>query len=321
MELGKTIAKLRRERGLTQEQLGKALFVSGQAVSKWEKGGTPDPDMLPAIADRLGVTIDTLFGRSNEPTEDMEGSLLRYIAAFPKEKRMFELFRLLCATFQHPYYVDGETLGDLMDALFRLPVKTCYSTDIINHTDSKLWLRSSTVLDEGIQLGVPAEDCPMFLLLPEPEGGYASNFTDNKQYRTMFSALALPGALEILRRLYAHQTGYSSAKVIARASGVPIEDAERALTALTACHMIKKIDVELEDAPVQVFMLNKTDSFVPFMLLARWLCDGDEAYFCKWDDRTKPLLKEVASDENKECQSECPGEAAGSEDGQANETK
>lgn len=110
MELGKTIAKLRRERGLTQEQLGKALFVSGQAVSKWEKGGTPDADMLPAIADRLGVTIDTLFGRSNEPTENMEGALLRYIAAFPKEKRMFELFRLLCATFQHPYYVDSRRL-------------------------------------------------------------------------------------------------------------------------------------------------------------------------------------------------------------------
>lgn len=299
MELGNTIAKLRRERGLTQEQLGKALCVSGQAVSKWEKGGTPDAEMLPAIADRLGVTIDTLFGRENEPAEDMPGTLLRYLGAFPKEKRMFELFRLLCATIQRPYYVDGEILGDLMDALFRLPVKTCYSSDIVNHTDSTLWLRACTVLDEGIQLGIPAEDCPMFLLLPEPEGGYASNFAGNEAYRSLFSALAQPGSLEILRTLYAQKYSYRSAKAIAKASGVPLEDTERALSALITCHVIKKTEVELEDAPVQVFMLDKQESFVPFMLLSRWLCEGEDAYFCSWCDRKIPLLREGTRDESK----------------------
>ena len=39
------------------------------------------------IADRLGVTVDTLFGRANEPTENMAGTLMRYIGAFPKEAR------------------------------------------------------------------------------------------------------------------------------------------------------------------------------------------------------------------------------------------
>ncbi len=299
MELGNTIAKLRRERGLTQEQLGQSLCVSGQAVSKWEKGGTPDAEMLPAIADRLGVTIDTLFGRANQPTEDMAGTLLRYLGAFPKEKRMYELFRLLCATIQRPYYVDDEFLGELMDSLFHLPVKTCYSTDIVNHTDATLWLRSCTLKDEGIQLGIPAEDCPVFLLMPEPECGYEANFIDNETYRSLFSALALPGAMEILRMLYAHKNGYRSAKVIAREAGVPLEDAERALPPLITCHIIKKTEVELEDTPVQVYMLDKQDSFVPFLLLARWLCDGEEAYFCNWCDRKEPLLREGTADESK----------------------
>ena len=300
MELGKTIAALRRERGLTQEQLGKALCVSGQAVSKWAKGGAPDAEMLPAIADRLGVTIDTLFGRANEPTEDMAAALLRHIGSFPKERRMVELFRLLCATFQHPYYVDGEFLGDLMDAMFRLPVKTCYSTDIVNHTDATLWLRSCSVTDEGIQLGVPAEDCPLFLLLPEPAGGYEANFAGNGEYRSLFSALALPGALEILRALYAHKNSYRSAKVIAKAAGVPLRDAEAALGALISCHILKKTEVELEDEPVEVYMLDKQDSFVPFMLLARWLCDGEDAYFCNWVDRKEPILREDTAHECKE---------------------
>ncbi len=38
MTIGQTIAKLRKERGMTQEQLARQLYVSRQAVSKWETG-------------------------------------------------------------------------------------------------------------------------------------------------------------------------------------------------------------------------------------------------------------------------------------------
>ncbi len=45
-ELSERIAALRKEHGLTQEQLGNMVGVSAQAVSKWEKGGTPDVELL-----------------------------------------------------------------------------------------------------------------------------------------------------------------------------------------------------------------------------------------------------------------------------------
>ena len=38
MELGKKIYELRRERGVTQEELAAELGVTAAAVSKWEKG-------------------------------------------------------------------------------------------------------------------------------------------------------------------------------------------------------------------------------------------------------------------------------------------
>ena len=61
--IGERIADLRRERGITQENLAGTIGVSPQAISKWENNATmPDIMLLPIIADTLGVTIDELFG-------------------------------------------------------------------------------------------------------------------------------------------------------------------------------------------------------------------------------------------------------------------
>ena len=61
--IGVQIAKLRKEKNITQEELAKKLDVSAQAVSKWENGGSPDLELLPKIADYFGVSIDYLFSR------------------------------------------------------------------------------------------------------------------------------------------------------------------------------------------------------------------------------------------------------------------
>jgi len=62
LKLGHAIKRLRTERGVTQEQLGEAMGVSYQAVSKWETGATlPDVALLPELAVYFGVDIDALF--------------------------------------------------------------------------------------------------------------------------------------------------------------------------------------------------------------------------------------------------------------------
>lgn len=61
----KILKDLRKEKKVTQEQLAHALGVSPQAVSKWENSSYPEGDLLPAIADFFGVSIDYLYGRSD----------------------------------------------------------------------------------------------------------------------------------------------------------------------------------------------------------------------------------------------------------------
>lgn len=67
--MGKTIVKLRKARGWTQQQLADKLQISDKAVSKWEQdGGMPSVEFLPALADLFGVSIDYLMtGKETEP--------------------------------------------------------------------------------------------------------------------------------------------------------------------------------------------------------------------------------------------------------------
>lgn len=62
MEIGKLLQRLRKEKNLTQNQVGEALGVSAQAVSKWERGaGCPDISMLPQLSRIYAVSIGRLL--------------------------------------------------------------------------------------------------------------------------------------------------------------------------------------------------------------------------------------------------------------------
>ncbi len=67
LTLGEKIKELRKRDGRKQEDLANVLGVTNQAVSRWEKDGSyPDMEMIPAIANYFGITIDELFGYEND---------------------------------------------------------------------------------------------------------------------------------------------------------------------------------------------------------------------------------------------------------------
>lgn len=69
--INETLARLRLESGLTQEEVANHLGITKAAVSKWECGQSmPDISLLPAIADLYSTSIDDLFGRVQEPDKE-----------------------------------------------------------------------------------------------------------------------------------------------------------------------------------------------------------------------------------------------------------
>ena len=70
-KVGKFITMMRKEVGLTQQQLASKLNVSFQAVSKWENGGLPNVEILADLAAILGISVDELIAGQKLAVEGM----------------------------------------------------------------------------------------------------------------------------------------------------------------------------------------------------------------------------------------------------------
>ena len=97
IKISENLQMLRKERGLTQEQLAEIFGVTNQSISKWELGlSCPDIKMLPKIAEFYSVTIDELVGY--KPLTSINNIYIEL----------------------HSYLKSIEDDGELMDAVYRV---------------------------------------------------------------------------------------------------------------------------------------------------------------------------------------------------------
>ena len=63
LEFHEVFTRLRQQAGLSQSEVAERLFVTRQAVSRWERGETlPEVETLQALSKLFGVSINTLLG-------------------------------------------------------------------------------------------------------------------------------------------------------------------------------------------------------------------------------------------------------------------
>ena len=96
MNIGNKIKELRKQRGITQEQLANSIGISFQAVSKWENGiALPDITLAPILASYFGVSMDELFEFNLKEIESAIDSIVNEAYKFresdpPKSKDILE---------------------------------------------------------------------------------------------------------------------------------------------------------------------------------------------------------------------------------------
>lgn len=82
MEMAANIRCYRERAGMYQTDLGKALGVSAQAVSKWELGkAEPDRDSILKMCSIFGISADELLGREPQKNAAHSGGLREETAA------------------------------------------------------------------------------------------------------------------------------------------------------------------------------------------------------------------------------------------------
>lgn len=265
--IGEQIAKFRKGLGLTQEELGRAVGVSTQAVSRWECGGAPDVTLLPAIADRLDVTVDALFGREGGEVQDMSDTFIHWLRTVPEKDRLTRLTRLLWEA----------AIYGVSDPLFEAPwiaYPEKGEMEMASLGPGSVLMRTVTGTDGGYILGVGAEDMSFMGVFPEPEEGYEKYLLSDDKYRKLFASLALPGAMEALRYFCRSREGFYVAAVVAERTGVPQAEMERALEAMTEANLLVRQQITLPEGSVNAYVMGDNGGIVAFLYFARWVWQG-----------------------------------------------
>ena len=160
--------------------------------------------------------------------------------------------------------------------------------------ESPAWMRSGLILPEGMMLGVLAKDCPMYLLMPEPEGGYDPQLADDEAYRALFETLSAPHVFSTLHALYrltnADRHPHTAAAV-AKKLHLPEKETAEALEKLVVHGLVTEKQIELAVGGVSAYVLHDNGAFVPLLLFARWLMEQRDYWFYFWRDRTHPMLQ------------------------------
>ena len=138
--VGKTIAQLRQNKGMTQQQLAAALSVSHQAVSKWETGAAlPDVQTLVALTRLFGITIEQL----------LEGDVPKDRVEAPKP----------ASPFEEPIQNIGNFVNNLVDSIFR-PEKKDAEDDGATDAGIQQEFDKKPEEDERMQAGPEREEAP-----------------------------------------------------------------------------------------------------------------------------------------------------------------
>jgi transcriptional regulator with XRE-family HTH domain len=87
VKIGKFISQMRKEKGLTQKQLGEELLISDKTVSKWETGkGLPEVSLMLPLCEKLGINVNELLTGERISDEDYKKKAEENIMNIMREK-------------------------------------------------------------------------------------------------------------------------------------------------------------------------------------------------------------------------------------------
>lgn len=272
--IGAVIAKLRKEKSVTQEELASKVGVSSQAVSKWENGGMPDAELLPRIADFFEVSIDTLFGRSLKDQCDFAQVITAQFEDKNEDQKMQTMFKM-CWEMEKAMFYPGksESLEEIRQSI-----------GDGNQT------YSSIVCDSGFTRVGIGNRLPYFLLVPESKNKEKA-FFDGIDYTAFFKDFSdqnVFDAMVILNKRI-HQKAFT-ANLLVKVMDIDKDTAADIIRILQKYSLIHVTQIEMDDEEQEIYTFNPTPSFIALLIFAREIIDRPNNFSYYMGNRNQPYL-------------------------------
>ncbi len=246
MDLGKNIARLRKENKMTQEDLASQIGVSAQALSKWENGNNmPDIMMLPTLARIFGVKVDDLFSGDCSSSSEVDFDNVPahvYDTAYDAVFGAFKRFEKGVESWDENRY----------QKLYR----DCKTNDEY-HSGIVAYERNG---DRKVASGSVYIDSSVVLAFTNSAPEAAKLLKSEEAAKTL-AALAIPSVRDVL--VYMIDQPEMTFKLIVKKTGLPEDDIKAALTKLQELFLVSVRSVDLgEDEPTAVYSLLHPYSFM-----------------------------------------------------------
>ena len=284
LKIGEKIAKYRKLKGYTQEQLGELVGVSGQAVSKWENGGVPDTYLLPAISKILGVSIDALFGVEKKISDYSQDDILDDLFKFCLQKTYCKEDEIDFFKFMF------ETIWTLQSAYFGNESRPLLN-DVIEKNCGNQQITSQIINNEGTTYLSLVENFPFFCAVADtPE--ISKKLLSEKHFGEFFSLLASEDGMKaIIFTQTATETNQYTADMMAKKIGITLERFLEIEPLLVKYGLLNEDSLTFDDSIIKVYHKWSNPEIRPLLIMAYQFINARQCYYNFTCNRTKPYFE------------------------------
>ena len=197
-KIAEKLSALRAAKGVTQDEAGQSLNVSGKTVSKWENGSsTPDIPMLVKLAEYYGVTTDAILGLSQEKKADTREEIRAAFRGLTRKESVLKAF---------------ETVKSIIPALYRT---VSNEEDDVNENadvfppENTRCHRSEVSIHEFFEFVANSEDVNVAVMMLRNKANFAwmKDPAKQKEIARLFTFLSREDVLSVL--YFIHSTACS----------------------------------------------------------------------------------------------------------------
>ncbi len=276
--IGSIICRLRKEKGVTQEELSKHVGVSMQAVSKWECGGVPDVELIPKIADYFQVSTDVLFNRDNSYI-DFETKLGEKTDNIKNEKEKLDTMF---------FYNWVMHLGVIREDAYR-DAKGLYE-EARQQSGPTIYSRHLNFNDNGITFFNLSKEAPYFYLFPGSDKRTEVLLSDT-DYCGFFSDLSDEAFFKCIIFLYKRDYNIRfTPDLLIKELEITEEQVEKYLQLLKKYKLLSTEVLKLNDSEMTTYRFEPSPSIIGFLTFAQEILHPPGRFFMNNGRPVSPFL-------------------------------